>query len=542
MTDISTSNIHGPQAEQAQIQDAGGRSARNSGSVMGVASAEPNTNSSESWPTNGAYGAVDDRALTEQELNQEDHDIMPYYTVGEKLGRGGCAVVFEGWRKSDNFHVAIKQLTLAASLEENEQRIARKRFYREAKLIASLHEPHIVQCVDYGVIDGQPCMVLEFIKGQELGDYMKSLHESLGSFGINGVPIEDAIDITIQVLKALEVSHSMTVIHRDIKPGNIMVLDDDRDGKLRIKVLDFGIATVLDNVENNNTLMTQQGNIRGTPAYMAPELFTGDVRASVESDLYAVGLVLLECLTNKVAFEGSSFMQVAYKQVNEDPEIPSFIPECIANIIQKACSKKNADRYHSAADFIHDLEANADQAIKAYPKCLANYSKSNGKSHFQLRTVWKNYSRLIILIASVFFLIVVVVVMVVALSSHDYIDQAALHEEVVKAENEKNQALLLKEEEARAALESVEAQRAEAEREIAERERQTFLIGRDFTSEKVQGAWIATINNAKTFFDDTAPSKPKTTSGKTKSKKTTKKVNQDPFINILQSNSNKTNK
>ncbi len=476
--------------------------------------------------SSNAYVTQDDRPLTEQELNQEDHDIFPDYRVGEKLGRGGCAVVFEGWRKSDNFHVAIKQLALAATLEEDEQRIARKRFYREAKLIASLNEPHIVQCVDYGVLEEQPCMVLEFIKGMELGEYIKMLSATLG---MDYLPIEDAVDVTIQVLKALEVSHQKTVIHRDIKPGNIMVLNDDPGGRITIKVLDFGIATVLDNVENNNTLMTQQGNIRGTPSYMAPELFTGAVRASVESDLYAVGLVLLECLTNKVAFEGSSFMQVAYKQVNEEAEIPEYIPECLADIIRKAISKKTHDRYHSARDFITDLENVLPQALKDYPKCAAAYAKSNGKPHKTIAALWrvkkKRIINGIILATIVLALAAIIAAVLVLMSPNDDAEHAA----ALQRANQENEAIKKREAENLAALEASKAEQAEKDAEnealrkqalaadqLAAQEAKKYSI--KTASSSFTDAWIATINKENRAF--TSPKAASSSTNKSKQKQT----------------------
>ncbi len=384
------------------------------------------------------------RPLSEEEMQQEDHDITPDYDIGDRLGRGGCAVVYEGWRKSDHFHVAIKQLAIPATSDHEEERIARKRFYREAKLIASLHENHIVQCVDYGVMgENQPCMVLEYIKGKELGDYMQDPENwKDASKGENYLSIEKSVDITIQVLEGLRVSHARTIIHRDIKPGNIMVLDDSPKDKPIIKVLDFGIATVIDSVDNSNTLMTQAGNIRGTPSYMAPELFTGAARASVDSDLYAVGLVLLECLTNRVTFEGQSFMQVAYMQVNEEPEIPSYIPECLAAIIRKATSKKKEDRYQSADDMISDLRNSLNIAVQAYPKCRTTFLNQKAPSRMELflKAHKKNIISIIAIVA-----LVVVVTMITQFVFTPKVDdklieqnheiQAAL--EAAKAENAK---------------------------------------------------------------------------------------------------------
>lgn len=351
------------------------------------------------------------RPLTEEDMRQEDHDITPDYEIGDRLGRGGCAVVYEGWRLSDRFHVAIKQLAIPATSDHEEEYIARKRFYREAKLIASLHEKHIVQCVDYGVMgEHQPCMVLEYIKGRELGDYMQDPETwKDASSGENYLSIEKSVDITLQVLEALRASHAKTIIHRDIKPGNIMVLDDSPKDKPIIKVLDFGIATVIDSVDNSNTLMTQAGNIRGTPSYMSPELFTGAARASVDSDLYAVGLVLLECLTNRVAFEGASFMQVAYMQVNEEPEIPIYIPECLAAIIRKATAKKKEDRYQSADDMIRDLRNSLASAVEAYPKCRTTFLNQKAPSPWLL--FLKSHKKNILSIAAIIALVIVVTVL-----------------------------------------------------------------------------------------------------------------------------------
>lgn len=427
------------------------------------------------------------RPLSEEDMKQEDHDIMPDYELGDRLGRGGCAIVYEGWRKSDRFHVAIKQLAIPATADEEEEHIARRRFYREAKLITSLKEQHIVQCVDYGVMnEGQPCMVLEYIKGKELGDYLQDpVH--CKSEDEQYLSIEKAVDITIQVLQGLSVSHSKTIIHRDIKPGNIMILDDSPENSPAVKVLDFGIATVIDSVDNSSTLMTQQGNIRGTPSYMAPELFTGAARASVESDLYAVGLVLLECLTNKIAFEGASFMQVAYMQVNEQPDIPSYIPECLANVIRKACAKKKDERYHSADDMISDLRVNLGQAVKEYPRCLARYR--NQKEPSALSLFWQAHKKQFFIGgASVLgFCVLLFIGFVVLLFVWD-------------PEPDEMDA------EAQAALEAANAEKAElAAKAQAQQEamaQELLATTRDMVHDKVRSSW----NNTLVIFDVTADS------------------------------------
>lgn len=295
---------------------------------------------------------------------EEYREISGDYNVGEPIGRGGCAVVLEAWRKMDNMHVVIKVLQVSGGLDEKEAKTAIARFMREAKLIASLHEEHIVQCVDYGCYQGTPCMVLEFIDGL-------SLDKILENYG--ALPLAQSTNIIIQLLNALVETHSRKIIHRDIKPSNIMVFDTPPN--FEIRVLDFGISSVLDGLQSQ-TLMTQQGNVRGTPSYMAPELFTGDTHASIESDLYAVGLVYLECLTGEIAVNDKSFMRVAYKQVNEDLFIPGSIPPDIATIIRKLCAKKAENRYHSAQVVLEDIRAHIDKALEQEEKCQRDWEKN----------------------------------------------------------------------------------------------------------------------------------------------------------------------
>ncbi|MCL2325357.1 MAG: serine/threonine protein kinase [Proteobacteria bacterium] len=328
--------------------------------------------------------AVPEESVWSSENEAVGRELSGDYRTGDKLGRGGCAIVYEGWRKSDNLHVAIKVLAMSPTLDEKEQHIAKKRFYREARLIASLKEIHIVQCLAYGTFDGSPCMVLEYVDGISLDKYIRDY---------GALSIELAVGIIRQLLLALEVSHQHGIIHRDIKPGNIMIFDTAPP--FEIRVFDFGIATVLDGMECH-TLMTQQGNIRGTPAYMAPELFHGTVRASAESDIYAAGLVLLECLTGEIAFTGHSFMEIAYKHVNKPIEIPADIPGCLANIIKKCCAKAIEDRYRSARELIDALNANLDEAIRLQE----NRERPKPKKHAHASAPWLRSKALWLLAAS----------------------------------------------------------------------------------------------------------------------------------------------
>lgn len=296
-------------------------------------------------------------------------DIAPLYRVGDEIGRGGCAVVYEAWRISDDLHIVLKLLHSNIPMGEEEARVAIKRFIREAEVISSLHEDHIVKCVDYGWYFGTPCMVLEFVDGLPLDQFIAKM---------GCLSLAHATGIIEQLLNALEETHSKDVIHRDIKPSNIMVFDTPPPYEIR--VLDFGIASVYDNLQQSQTLLTQQGSVRGTPSYMAPELFTGESKASREADLYAAGLVYYEMLTGEIAFNGENFMRIAYKQVNTPLEIPGFVPPGIAHIIGKMCAKDAADRYHSASEALADIRANIDKALAEEESCIKAWAKSNKKN------------------------------------------------------------------------------------------------------------------------------------------------------------------
>ena len=291
-------------------------------------------------------------------------ELSGNYRIEGRCGIGGCAVVNEGYRLSDNKHVAIKILSLPVEIEPEEAEKTRLRFFREARLIASMHSPHVVECVEYGLFESRPCMILEFLEGLQLDDYIKTR---------GAMSFEDSVELIKQVLQGLAVSHEMGVIHRDIKPSNIMVLGNKRP--LEVRIYDFGIATVLDDAPGD-LMRTQVGSIRGTPSYMAPELFSGETRASAATDIYAVGLVLYECLTGTIAVMGTSLIQIAYKQMHEMLVVPSFIPECLANVVLKCCAKNADERYQNTQEVIDALDAALPEAIAQRVRCESQYLES----------------------------------------------------------------------------------------------------------------------------------------------------------------------
>ena len=399
----------------------------------------------------------------------DDTEVSQNYRVGKQIGRGGCAVVYEAWRLIDNMHVVIKVLQPSGGLDEQETHVAIARFYREAELISSLQEQHIVKCVDYGKYQGIPCMVLEFVDGLAL-DQLLAKH--------GAIPLRYATGIIEQLLSALVETHAKKIIHRDIKPGNIMIFDSPPPYEIR--VLDFGISSVTDGLQSQ-TLMTQQGNVRGTPSYMAPELFTGETHASVESDLYAVGLVYLECLTGEIAVNDKSFMRVAYKQVQEQLEVPGYIPKCIADIILKLCAKKADDRYHSAQCVLDDIHEHLDEALAQEESCIQEWEKSNHKTVYKSKyagnQVTQNWRRMlttpkfIAIAASALALIIALIVVIIlnlSTTNNDELEQQAnLFEAQQQQLLEEQKAL---EEQARIAAE--EAKEAKEKAQLAEHNRQ----------------------------------------------------------------------
>ena len=306
-------------------------------------------------------GHIDEKEVIDNISEAERREISQNYKIISKQGAGGCSVVYDAWRISDGRHVAIKVLALPESLDEKEAAMTKKRFYREARILTSLQNDHSVHCYEYGVFNNAPCVVLEFVEGQQLDTFLREY---------GALPFDYAVNIINQVLEALEEAHSKGIIHHDIKPANIMVIQNSDPPVVRL--IDFGIATLQEGALGE-IMKTQLGVVRGTPSYMAPELFTGDVSATPESDLYAVGLVLLECITGSIPFAGASLVQIAFKQAHEPVVIPKLIPDCLGKIIRKCCDKVPDDRYHSALELREDLTKALPEAIEQRAACEAAY-------------------------------------------------------------------------------------------------------------------------------------------------------------------------
>jgi beta-lactam-binding protein with PASTA domain/tRNA A-37 threonylcarbamoyl transferase component Bud32 len=266
------------------------------------------------------------------------------YSLGELLGRGGMAEVRKGNDSRLGRVVAIKRLRTDLASDSTFQ----ARFRREAQSAASLNHPAIVSVYDTGeelATDGsgvaQPYIVMEFVAGRTLRDILREGRKILP---------ERALEITSGVLSALDYSHRAGIIHRDIKPGNVMLTPSGD-----VKVMDFGIARAMSDA---NT-MTQTAAVVGTAQYLSPEQARGETVDS-RSDVYSAGCLLYELLTGRPPFIGDSPVAVAYQHVREQADPPSEhdadLPPAVDAIVMKALAKRLEDRYQSAAAMRSDIE------------------------------------------------------------------------------------------------------------------------------------------------------------------------------------------
>ncbi len=263
------------------------------------------------------------------------------YLLEKELGRGGFGVVFKARHIDIERVVAIK--VLLATYAKKDPR-AKDRFKREAMIAASLDYPNSLRIFDYGETDeGVFYIVMEFVQGKDLGKIL----ETEGK-----VPIPRAIHIVRQVLHALMEAHARGIVHRDIKPDNIMLVPLSYDPDF-VKVMDFGIAKMVDSGES----ITQAGITLGTPRYMPIEQLKGE-RLGPATDLYAVGLVLYEMLVGQPAFTGPTAVDTAVAVMQGGSvEVPpgAGVPEPLRRVIAKASSRHAEDRYQTARAFLEAL-------------------------------------------------------------------------------------------------------------------------------------------------------------------------------------------
>ncbi|HSK16993.1 MAG TPA: Stk1 family PASTA domain-containing Ser/Thr kinase [Gaiellaceae bacterium] len=264
------------------------------------------------------------------------------YRILRKLGSGGMANVYLAEDEDLGRRVAIKILNDRYANDD----LFIERFRREAKSAAGLSHPNIVSIYDRGEAEGTYYIAMEVIEGRSL----KELILTQGA-----LPVDTAIGFAKQLLEALRFAHRHGIIHRDIKPHNVLVSADQRlkADEPRLKVTDFGIA------RHGASQMTEAGSIMGTAQYLSPEQARG-APVTAASDLYSAGVVLYEMLTGKVPFTGDSAIEIAMKHVNELPKPPSAlraeVPPELDKVVLRSLSKQPEDRYQSAEEFVEDLE------------------------------------------------------------------------------------------------------------------------------------------------------------------------------------------
>ena len=257
------------------------------------------------------------------------------YRILRRLGAGGMANVYLAEDEELGRRVAVKILNERYANDD----LFIERFNREAKSAASLSHPNIVSIYDRGEAEGTYYIAMEVIEGRSL----KELIMTRGP-----LPISVAIGYTKQILSALRFAHRNGIIHRDIKPHNVLLGPEDR-----LKVTDFGIARA------GASQMTEAGSIMGTAQYLSPEQARG-APVTAASDLYSVGVVLYEMLTGQTPFNGDSPIQLAMKHLNETPKPPSQIrrglPAELDHVVLRALAKEPEDRYQSSDELAADLD------------------------------------------------------------------------------------------------------------------------------------------------------------------------------------------
>lgn len=289
-------------------------------------------------------------------VDQLPRMLADRYEVGRLIGRGGMAQVYIAYDTRLSRTVAIK--ILRSDMATDETFLAR--FRREAQSSAALNHPSIVAVYDTGEEELEtshgkvslPFIVMEYVNGQTVRDLLADG---------DPIPIDEAAHVAAGVLSALEYSHREGIIHRDIKPGNIMLTPDGS-----VKVMDFGIARAM---ADAHSTVTQTNTVVGTAQYLSPEQARGEV-VDTRSDLYSTGCLLYEMLTGKAPFTGDSALSVAYQHVSEVPTPPSAvtadIPDSVDRVVLKSLTKSRDDRYQTAAEFRSDLlSAVRGQAVTA---------------------------------------------------------------------------------------------------------------------------------------------------------------------------------
>jgi len=263
------------------------------------------------------------------------------YEIGDRLGSGGMSNVHRATDRILERTVAVK--ILAEHLSDDDRFVAR--FRREALAVAKLIHPNIVQVYDTGVDEGRHYIVMEYVEGRSGAQILQRQ---------GPLDPETTAEIGAQACAGLDYAHRRGIIHRDVKPGNLMIVGGPvRGGEMTVKITDFGIARAVE-----QTRITQVGSVVGTAAYLSPEQVRGE-EATPATDVYALGVVLYQFLTGRLPYEGSSLAELAVRQQNERPLPPSTyndaVPETLGAAVLRALEGSPTRRYASAGELAGGL-------------------------------------------------------------------------------------------------------------------------------------------------------------------------------------------
>lgn len=293
-------------------------------------------------------------------MTRRNNMIANRYLATHHIGQGGMADVFLAHDTILNREVAVKILRGELSNDP----VALLRFQQEAQASTALSHPNIVDIYDVGEDRGHHFIVMEYVRGTTL----KNLIKRRGA-----LTKEEAQDIMEQITSAIVEAHKRGIIHRDIKPQNILVKADGT-----IKVVDFGIA-----LAQNSLQLTQKDSVMGSVHYLAPELARGE-QASAQSDIYALGIVFYELLSGDVPFKGEQAVEIALKHMREPIKdirtINPDIPQAMSNIILKACAKNKNNRYRSAQEMLDDIKTCLSPKRANERPPLFDYEEHSGKT------------------------------------------------------------------------------------------------------------------------------------------------------------------
>ena len=296
--------------------------------------------------------------------------ISDRYQIIKSIGEGGMANVYLAYDIILDRNVAVK--VLRGDLATDEKFV--RRFQREALSASSLSNPNIVEVYDVGEDNGEYYIVMEYVEGKHLKNLLKKRGK---------LTVPEVVDIVLQITSGLSVAHDSYIIHRDIKPQNILILDNGL-----VKITDFGIAVAM-----NATQLTQTNSVMGSVHYLPPEQASGK-GATLQSDIYSIGILMYELLTGKLPFKGDNAVEIALKHLKEP--MPSIrdeypeIPQSVENIILKATAKNPKNRYADAREMHEDLKTCLDESRKNELKITFKYPEHDYDDTKLLKTIKVN--------------------------------------------------------------------------------------------------------------------------------------------------------